>query len=103
MVMDVKKECMTDDMMYPQDPCELLKRIRQHEQMEVNLYREIARSAPSTCLRQKIEHMIEMEPHHMNMYNKIASDFGCMSSGPCQPITPPGTPPYFYTTEDKKE
>lgn len=100
--MDVKKECMTDDMC-PRDPCELLKRIRQHEQMEVGLYREIARNAPSACLRQQIEHMIEMEAHHTHMYNKIACAFGCKPSEATQPVGPPGMPPYFYTTEEKKE
>lgn len=110
--MDVKKEGMMDgmmpgmmdDMMCPHDPRELLNMVMQHEQMEIPLYNELAQSAPSMCLRQKIMHMAKMDAHHAEMYARVAAAYGFM---PVQPpgmhMDPPGMPPNFYAAGEQKD
>lgn len=107
--MDAKKQGMTggmmDDMMQHQDPQHLLNMIRQHEEMEIGLYRELAQNAPSMSLRQLYIHLAEEEARHVQMLDQVAAAYGLAPGHhyPGSHMDPPGTPPYFYTKEEKKE
>lgn len=81
----------------------IFDQVGQHERAEIALYRDIARSAPSRCLRRKITVMAEMEAHHAQVYAQVAADYGLAAEGyPSGPPLPTIPPPHVYGQGEKK-
>jgi len=92
---------MMDDMMCPRDPCEILKRLIQSEQMEIPVYTQLAQTAPSSCLRQMFAQSAAEEAMKVQRLCELAGEFGCASivpgmGDPGHMVNPPGSPPLFY-------
>lgn len=109
--MDVSKEGLTggmpggmmDNMMCPRDPCEILKRLIQSEQSEIPVYKQLAQTAPSTCLKMMFAHLAEEDTGKVQRLCDLAKEFGCGSilpgigTGPGHMVNPPGSLPSFFS------
>lgn len=115
---------MTGGMMHHHDPRRLYEMAVRHEKTKAAIYRELARTAPTMCLRQKFMYLASKEAYHLHVLSQVAGAYGLPghhvypghpvhpgppvpSAGPAHGPTVgvpglPGFPPVFYTQEEKK-
>lgn len=93
---------MMDDMMCPRNPCEILSRLIQSEQMEIPIYNQLIQTAPSSCLRQMFAQMCAEATMTVQKLCALAGAFGCSGMG-AGPGHMTGGPPLFFSEGEKSE
>ena len=95
---------MMDGMMH-HDARSLIDMLIKGEQMEVCLYRELAASAPSNCLKEVFSRKAAADLRKAERLGRIAAanGLGYPVHHPGMPMDHPHQPPYFYAEAEKQE
>ncbi len=95
---------MMDGMMH-HDARSLIDMLMKGEQMEVCLYRELAATAPSNCLKEIFLREAAGDVRKAERLCRIAAAYGLApaTKHPGMPMDPPVGPPYFYAEAEKQE
>ncbi len=95
---------MMDGMMR-HDARSLIDMLIKGEQMEVCLYRELAATAPSNCLKEIFSRKAAGDIRKADRLGRIAAAYGLAPAAnyPGMPMDPPERPPYFYAEAEKQE